>query len=309
MAEYAYVGPVAHDSGNDNLPIHRIVVHCTAGEDAGSARGTAKYFKLKSATGSAHAITDPNELVISAYDTVVCWHAPPNQHSIGIEICCSLANEGKGHWGLPSHQKMLHRAARWVAEKCHEHGIPIRKLTDDDLRTNPNVKGICGHVDVTMAFHESTHTDPGPYFPWSQFLGYVTQEYKAIAGGTADVTPTEEDDMAYTEAELKQIAYDANEEYGANLWAAPTGTGTHFIRDTKAGLASLSGKIDALLKQEADRYKVYYGNLKAILAAVAADDTNDVTEADVEKILDQVAAVDGKVAALTTAEAADHPKG
>ena len=76
-----------------------------------------------------------------------------------------------------------------------------------------------------------------------------------------------------------------------------------------AYLVGILNQVDALLKQEADRYKVYYGNLKAILAAVAADDTNDVTEADVEKILDQVAAVDGKVAALTTAEAADHPKG
>jgi N-acetyl-anhydromuramyl-L-alanine amidase AmpD len=33
--------------------------------------------------------------------------------------------------------------------------------------------GICGHVEVSQAFHLSTHTDPGPNFPWSQFMAVV----------------------------------------------------------------------------------------------------------------------------------------
>ena len=292
MAEYAYVGPVAHDSGNDNLPIHRIVVHCTAGADAKGARGTAKYFQEESATGSAHAITDPDELVISAYDTVVCWHAPPNLHSIGIEICCSLANDGAGHWTLDSHQKMLHRAARWVAEKCHEHGIPVRKLTDDDLRTNPNALGICGHVDVTMAFHQSTHTDPGPYFPWSQFLGYVTQEFNQIAGGgVGDVSNEEPTLSGFTAAQLSAIVYGANAQYGKDLWAAPTGTGTALIK-TVTGIAKtvaiLSSKLDALSAEE-------------------AKDDADLAAAKKE-IEDGLAALKAAVAALQAEEVADHPK-
>lgn len=40
-----------------------------------------------------------------------------------------------------------------------------------------------------------------------------------------------------------------------------------------------------LIQQEADRYKVYYGNLRAILLNVQADDANAVTKADVDRIL------------------------
>lgn len=246
MAEYPYVGPVAHSSGNGNLPIHRIVVHCTAGgSDEGSARGTAKYFQMASATGSAHAITDANELVICALDPVVCWHAPPNPHSLGVEIECSLAGDGKGHWSLASHQKKMHLAAKWVAEKCKLHGIPIRKLTVAQLQANPSVEGICGHVDVSLAFHQSTHTDPGPYFPWSQFIGYVQAEYDALTAPPVPPAPVPEDDMPWTEEQLRKMMYGENSRYGANLWAAPTGTGTKLI----AVVDGIAGAIDALSKQ------------------------------------------------------------
>lgn len=250
MAEYPYVGPVAHSSGNGNLPIHRIVIHCTAStNDEGSARGTAKYFQMASATGSAHAITDANELVICALDTVICWHAPPNTHSVGIELECSLANGGKGHWTLASHQKKMHHAAKWVAEKCKLHGIPIRKLTVAQLQANPNALGICGHVDVSLAFHQSTHTDPGPYFPWPQFLSYVQAEYDTLTIPPPPPPPVWEDnEMLSPEAitQLRVAMQAENEEYGGRLWGQPTGTGTKFIAATEADLAVLSDKLDAL---------------------------------------------------------------
>lgn len=209
MVNYPYLGPVAHDSGNGNLPIHRIVVHCTAGgSDEGSARGTARYFRMESATGSAHAITDANELVVCAFDQVVCWHAPPNTHSLGIEIECSLSNGGKGHWVLDSHQKKMRRAAKWVAEKCKLHGIPVRKLTVPQLVANPDIEGICGHVDVSLAFKQSSHTDPGPYFPWAQFMNYVQAEYDAL-----NPQPSEDEMTPAQMTELKNFIEDRTQAY------------------------------------------------------------------------------------------------
>lgn len=207
---YPYVGPVAHSSGNGNLPIGRIVVHCTAGADAKGARGTARYFQDPNATGSAHAITDANELVISAHDDVICWHAPPNTHSIGIEICCSLSGQGKGHWELASHQVMLKKAAIWVAEKAKLHGVPVVRLNPDALLAGKH--GICGHVDVSLAFHQSTHEDPGPYFPWSQFMALVQAEYDRLGGKPGTTTP--EDTLSAAEVtEIKSYIEERTKAY------------------------------------------------------------------------------------------------
>jgi hypothetical protein len=182
-----YFGPVAHSSGTGNLPINRIVIHYTAGNDATGAQGTAKYFQDPAAGGSAHYITDSDETIQCAYDSVIAWHAPPNQHSLGIEMECSGANDAKGHWTLPNHVAMMHRTAKLVAQKAIQYGVPIVKLSVPDLVVGKH--GICGHVDVSNAFHQSTHTDPGPYFPWGQFMTWVHEEAALIGGGPIPIPP------------------------------------------------------------------------------------------------------------------------
>lgn len=257
MATYAYLGPVAHSSGNGNLPIRRIVIHCVAGGGpcAAPASGTAKYFQSAAAGGSAHAIADSKRVVECAYDDTVCWHAPPNPHSLGIELECNMSNNGKGHWTQANHIAIMKLSAKWVAEKCIKHGIPPVKLTVAQVKAGN--KGICGHVDVTNAFHQSTHTDPGPYFPWDTFMGYVRAEYDQLnnTGNTSNTDAGEPTLSGFTAAQLSQMMYDQNAKYGANLWAAPTGTGTALIK-TVNGIASavgiLGSKVDALSKQISD---------------------------------------------------------
>lgn len=238
-----YVGPVAHSSGNGNLPLNRIVIHCTAGADAKGATGTARYFQDPNATGSAHYVVDPNATVQCAYDAVVCWHAPPNTHSLGIEICCSLANDGKGHWQLASHVTMMQHTATLVAVKCIEHKVPAVKLSVADLLAGKH--GICGHVDVSNAFHQSTHTDPGHYFPWSQFMAMVQSE---IAKLTSNTSPSEDNEMLTPEA-ITQVRAGVQaelEEYGVRNEVAPTGTLTQFMAEVRAELKAIATDVAAL---------------------------------------------------------------
>jgi hypothetical protein len=183
-----YYGPVLHLTKGNNLPINRIVIHYTAGSDATGAQGTARYFREDpTAGGSAHYITDSDESIQCAHDDVICWHAPPNQHSLGIEMECSGANDALGHWSLPNHIAMMHRTAKLTAQKAIQYGVPIVKLSVADLVAGKH--GICGHVDVSEAFHQSTHTDPGPYFPWGQFMTWVHEE-AALIGGAGGPIPT-----------------------------------------------------------------------------------------------------------------------
>lgn len=178
-----YLGPATWHGGNDNKPIHRIVMHATDGSEpgvTGAARATVAYSKATTRPSSFHYVADSRESLQYVYDGTEAYHAPPNQHSLGYELCCSLSNEGKGHWVDADHQRMLKIAALDVAHLCLAYGVPIVKLTVDDLKAGKH--GICGHVDVSNAWHETSHWDPGPYFPWDQFIAMVKEEAHKLIG-------------------------------------------------------------------------------------------------------------------------------
>lgn len=162
----------AHDSGSGNLPINRVVIHATVSPcERGGAVNIANYFASPSSGGSAHYVVDPGQIVRCLPDNIIGWHAPPNSNSIGVELTCTLANEGKGHWGRANHQAMLRLAAKLVHDECRKHDIPMRKIGPRQLRRG--VRGICGHDDVRDAWQQTTHWDPGPHFPWGQFIEMV----------------------------------------------------------------------------------------------------------------------------------------
>jgi len=188
----AYLGPAVHTSGEHNKPIHRIVVHCTVSPCvAGGARATAAYFRTEKAGGSAHYVVDPGEVVQAVYDSWIAWHAPPNPNSLGVELCDDLKNpawdKANAHrWEDDDHSATLRRGARLVAELCLAYGVPAVRLTTADVKAGK--RGICGHVDVSRAFGESSHWDPGAAFPWDRFMGLVQGEVKNLKGGSNHLT-------------------------------------------------------------------------------------------------------------------------
>jgi len=63
------------------------------------------------------------------------------------------------------------QAADVVAQYCLKYDIPPQHLTNADLRAGR--KGIIGHYQASEVYKKSTHTDPGPGFPWRFFIGSV----------------------------------------------------------------------------------------------------------------------------------------
>lgn len=122
---------------------------------------------------------------------------------------------------------------------------------------------------------------------------------------TKPVQPTvPEDDMPYTKDELKQIAYDAayaaDKKYGGDLWAAPTGTGTHFIATTKAQLATLTTQVAGLtaaVQAMAEAKDIDPAQIVAAVEAAAEKALADV------KITLAVEPTDATLATDTTPEA------
>lgn len=170
MSEVPVTSPgVYHKSSGNNKPPTRIVIH-TAECDCvqGAARAVANYFSTSASGGSAHYIVDPAFEEHPASDNTVCWHAPPNANSIGIELA---GRAGQTDWKTGNGLATLQRAARRTAQLCADYGIPVKKLTVAQVAAGS--KGICGHVDVSQAFHQSDHTDPGSSFPWTLFIQQV----------------------------------------------------------------------------------------------------------------------------------------
>ncbi|MDP9167759.1 MAG: N-acetylmuramoyl-L-alanine amidase [Actinomycetota bacterium] len=165
---YPYIeGYQGHTSG-PNGTITRIVVHGTVSPcQSGGARSVASYFQSPNAGGLAHYVVDPAEIIQCCHEDTACWHAPPNHGSIGVELCDPQTGPG-GRWGDQPHLHMLHLAAQLVADLCKRHNLPVKYVDAAGLLRGET--GITTHADVSQAWHQSDHTDPGPDFPMSAFI-------------------------------------------------------------------------------------------------------------------------------------------
>jgi hypothetical protein len=184
-----YVGPPYRKSPGDNKPIRRIVLHGTVSPtERGGARNIARYFRSSAAGGSAHYCVDPGEVVQTAYDSVIAWHAPPNGNSIGIELCDMVGDKhGKplplSRWNEANHAAMLQLAARLTAELCLAYDVPVRMVGPVGLKAGK--QGICEHSDVSQAFKQSSHWDLG-MFPRRRFIRMVRAERDQIIAANDD---------------------------------------------------------------------------------------------------------------------------
>lgn len=166
-----YLGPAAHHGEADNKPIRRIVVHSTVSHCVpGGARAIAGFFRSPTAGGSAHYVVDPEEVVQVVYDSVTAYHAPPNQHSLGIEMCDMPTAASSARWRDPNHQAMLELVAQLTAQLAVAYGVPIRYRSARQLRAGAH--GITTHNEVSHAFGQSTHWDPGSW-PRRRFMRKV----------------------------------------------------------------------------------------------------------------------------------------
>ena len=171
-----YLGPAAHTSSGNNKPINRIVLHSTVSACApGGAREIAAYFRSQGSGGSAHYVVDPAETVQVVYDGVIAWHAPPNAHSLGVEMCDMPVAKDKSRWDSKNHQLMLERVVELVASLCLAYDVPPRFVGALGLKLGR--RGITTHANVSKAFRQSTHWDPGAW-PRRKFMRALRAEVK-----------------------------------------------------------------------------------------------------------------------------------
>ncbi|MDK4252610.1 N-acetylmuramoyl-L-alanine amidase [Corynebacterium propinquum] len=85
----------------------------------------------------------------------------------------AYASSSRAEW--LKYDAQLRAAARVVADWCRRYGHEPRHLSVAEVRGR-KIKGICTHADVSAAYRESDHTDPGKNFPMDVFIAMVTEE-------------------------------------------------------------------------------------------------------------------------------------
>lgn len=184
-------GVPAKHSGEGNHPVNRVVIHSAVTPCVdGMARRLAQMNRDGSTGGSWHYATDPSETVQCSWDRYVCWHAPPNLHSIGIEMADTpgpvpgmkrgtaawAAAKRAWRWRRPEQRAMLDRTARLTARLLLAYDLPVRYRGSMALRAGK--RGWTTHAAVSRTWGQSTHWDPG-FWPRIMF-GRRVKRYARI---------------------------------------------------------------------------------------------------------------------------------
>lgn len=115
------------------------------------------------------------------------YAAPPLNQSFYHIVIPGRASQDRSLWLDEFSRGCIRAVARLIAEFCREFGIPAQRLTPDTLKEG--LGGYCGHGDVSKAFRQTDHTDPGPEFPWDILADDIAHLTAIQAASTHDEGP------------------------------------------------------------------------------------------------------------------------
>lgn len=144
---------------------------------------------------SSHFYVDENSVTQSLDTEDRAGHAGSNignNNSIAWEF--TGGNARSRTWWLENiaWDKVGEVMAYTIKNDPDYRGFQVRRASVQEMRSNPRVKAFYGHDDMRMAWGGTTHTDPGPNFPWDRLFVAVNKYL--------------EDDVTVTNAEMQEIA-------------------------------------------------------------------------------------------------------
>lgn len=169
--------PAANYTWSNRTALRVVVIHTMeAPENYGTAAAVASWFHgpdPEPPAASAHLCIDAGEAIETCKPEFIAW-AAPGCNSDGYQVeHAGYASQGAEAWDDDYSQKMLRLSAGVVAKVAAFYQVPLKKLSVEELKAG--ARGFVGHVDVSNAYHKSTHVDPGGDFPWDRYLELVRE--------------------------------------------------------------------------------------------------------------------------------------
>lgn len=235
-----------------------IAIHNTSNN--ASDEGEASYATWRPDGVSSHFYVDNNSVTQSIDTFDRAGHAGSthgNDHGISVEI---TGGNGKSRsWWLSN--VAWDELGRVLAVVIRHHwpdgAFQVRRASVAEMRRNPKVRAFYGHNDMRLAWGGTTHTDPGPNFPWDRLFRAVNEHL-------------EEDDMPSFNDRIKVNQW-ITEKYGIEriAWGTAVTSGYGHARDAK-----MEGRKHAR--------EILVGQA-AILAAVAGQDPVAAMRAELQR--------------------------
>ncbi|WP_280393244.1 glycoside hydrolase domain-containing protein [Nocardia wallacei] len=177
-----------------------IVQHTTESEGGNTS---VIGFLERTGNGSYQTMVDfDGEEVRMVADNRRAWAAMTQGNRRGLHTCVM----GRAGWNRDrwlQEGKLLERTAMRYAEWHQAYGIPLVKISPADAANG--VRGIVGHIDITEAFHESDHWDPGHEFPYDVVIARARELAGAQPNGDTDMTPEQERKLDRIYEELTKL--------------------------------------------------------------------------------------------------------
>lgn len=192
----------AHYIAQRDTPCRVMVIHTMeAPEGPQTAENVARYFASGQVVASAHMCVDQDSIVYCLPASAVAFAAPGCNHD-GYQVeHAGYARQSPEEWGDAASVAMLQLSAQATREIADSLGIPLRHLTDEELAAGES--GFVGHNQVSTVYKRSDHTDPGPSFPWSYYMGLVNGTTAQLAIDTTEG----EKDMQFVRSKQTNTIY------------------------------------------------------------------------------------------------------
>lgn len=157
-----------------------IAIHATA--STASAEDEAAYAARRTDDISSHIYADVDTAIQSVDTKDRCGHAGSrhgNENAVCIEIT-GLNAWTREQWLRRVNWPLLARVlAAIIRAHWPDGSFGVRRASVAEMQSNPKVKAFYGHDDMRRAWGGTTHTDPGPNFPWDHLIRVV----QAALGG------------------------------------------------------------------------------------------------------------------------------
>lgn len=156
----------------DGPPIWIVVHDMEASETLTRAEDTAAYFANPSdgRRVSSHYCVDADSVVQCVDLDDSAWTVGNREgNNLGINWEFSgFARQTRSEWLDPFSRSMFAAMAPYARADARRFHIPLQRRTVAELRAK--LPGVTSHNDLRLAFGGTTHTDPGPSFPWDVFM-------------------------------------------------------------------------------------------------------------------------------------------
>lgn len=154
-----------------------IAIHNTSND--ASDEGEASYATRRTDGVSAHLYCDKDSVTQSIDTEDRVGHAGSsigNNNSLAVEITGSNA-KSRDWWLKNVAWDKLGKVLAYIIKHDPDYrGFQVRRASVSEMKANPRVKAFYGHDDMRRAWGGTTHTDPGPNFPWDRLIS-VVKEY------------------------------------------------------------------------------------------------------------------------------------